>query len=191
MQRAEPSGGVLFPGKSPAVLIQLVSLATRKRSVTITARLLAASLIPVVAACGRTKSIMATLSTAQTATTTTLTPPSSSHGDANGFQWDFSTTAGKPEVSLFPLFGRRLHSKGGEDDLQHGVWAHTFRPGGADHVVFRMLRSRTTTTKTNPPPSRTARPPTETTEHPSQRKMAMLPLSVRTRQRSSRMVENW
>lgn len=45
---------------------------------------------------------MATLSTAQTATATTLTPPSSSHGDANGFQWDFSATSGKPEVSLYP-----------------------------------------------------------------------------------------
>lgn len=44
---------------------------------------------------------MAAMSTAQTATT--LTPPSSSHGDVNGFQWDFQTTAGKPEVSFFSL----------------------------------------------------------------------------------------
>lgn len=39
---------------------------------------------------------MSALSAVQTATT--LTPPSSSHGDGNGFSWDF--TSAKHEVSL-------------------------------------------------------------------------------------------
>lgn len=41
---------------------------------------------------------MSALSAVQTATT--LTPPSSSHGDGNGFSWDF--TSAKHEVSLLP-----------------------------------------------------------------------------------------
>lgn len=41
---------------------------------------------------------MAALSAVQTATT--LTPPSSSHGDGNGFSWDFASA--KHEVSSLP-----------------------------------------------------------------------------------------
>lgn len=42
---------------------------------------------------------MSALSAVQTATT--LTPPSSSHGDGNGFSWDF--TSAKHEVSSLPF----------------------------------------------------------------------------------------
>lgn len=44
---------------------------------------------------------MSALSAVQTATT--LTPPSSSHGDGNGFSWDF--TSAKHEVSSLPPLG--------------------------------------------------------------------------------------
>ncbi|KAF3771202.1 hypothetical protein M406DRAFT_67522 [Cryphonectria parasitica EP155] len=62
---------------------------------------------------------MAAMSTAQTATT--LTPPSSSHGDANGFRWDFATDpAGRPDVS-FPLGLGQLHEHDdGSTSLKRG-----------------------------------------------------------------------
>lgn len=44
---------------------------------------------------------MAATSTAHTATA--LTPPSSSHGDSNGFQWDFSAQPVRDEVSSHRL----------------------------------------------------------------------------------------
>lgn len=52
---------------------------------------------------------MAALSAVQTATT--LTPPSSSHGDGNGFSWDF--TSAKHEVSFLgpsPVASRDQHT---------------------------------------------------------------------------------
>lgn len=58
---------------------------------------------------------MSALSAVQTATT--LTPPSSSHGDGNGFSWDF--TSAKHEVSL-PVAKRSAHClvvRGSQTDL--------------------------------------------------------------------------
>lgn len=40
---------------------------------------------------------MAAMAAAQTAT---ITPPSSDHSEANGFQWDFATAPAKQDVSL-------------------------------------------------------------------------------------------
>lgn len=52
---------------------------------------------------------MSALSAVQTATT--LTPPSSSHGDGNGFSWDFASAKHDVSFPLFPLpvASRDLH----------------------------------------------------------------------------------